>query len=357
MQQELMVLEQNQTWDIVDLPKGKKAIGSKWVYKVKLHADGSVDRYKACLVAKGYNRVEGLIILIGTVHYLEKAVTVRTFLIVASQDNWPIYQVDINNEFLHRFLDEDIYMAAPYGYFVPLGKVCKLKKMLYGLKRVSRQWNLELTNKLISFGFKLEAQIVETKRFLDSAFTIKDLGHAKYFLGLEIACSPDGMSITQHKFVRDIIQDAGLISSKPASTPLPLGVKLSTQDTSVLPDPEPYRRLMLVNGILYFFWGKHSWKTKKQTTVARSTVETEYRCLGSTVCELQWISYLLRDFCVQIPLLIHLSCDNQAAIHIVAQFDVFTKLLPGPAFTSFLSKLSLASFPQAHLEGGMKRLQ
>ncbi|KAL0379086.1 UNVERIFIED_CONTAM: Retrovirus-related Pol polyprotein from transposon RE1 [Sesamum radiatum] len=275
MQQELAALETNETWEIVELPKGKKPIGCKWVYKIKLNPDGSVERYKARLVAKGYTQVEG-IDYFDRFSPVAKAVTVRTFLAIASGLNWPVHQVDINNAFLHDFLDEDIYMTAPEGSSIPPGKVCKLKRSLYGLKQASRQWNLELTAKLISSGFtqshhdhclfikdsinSLVAllvyvddvlitspsldQITTVKQFLDSTFTIKDMGTAKYFLGLEIARSAEGMPITQHKFIRDIIQDSGLQSSKPAATPLPLGIKLTSFSPSPLSDPEPYRCLV-----------------------------------------------------------------------------------------------------------------
>ncbi|KAL0451849.1 UNVERIFIED_CONTAM: hypothetical protein Slati_1163000, partial [Sesamum latifolium] len=196
-----------------------------------------------------------------------------------------------------------------------------------------------------------ELHIIETKRFLLSSFTTKDLEHAKYFLGLEIARSPAGTSIMQNKFIRDIIQDTGLLSSKSASTPLHMGVKLSSQDASVLPDPELYR--CLVGRLLYLSftrpdssfasqyynadWASFvdsrcsltgyciflggaliSWKTKKKTTIAHSTVEAEYRNLGSTVCELKWIPYLPRDLSIQVPLPIPLYCDNQTAFHIAA---------------------------------------
>ncbi|KAL0366922.1 UNVERIFIED_CONTAM: putative mitochondrial protein [Sesamum radiatum] len=136
-----------------------------------------------------------------------------------------------------------------------------------------------------------------------------------------------------------------------------------------------------------------SWKMKKQTTVARSTAEAEYRSLGSTVCELQWISFLLSDLKVSVPTPISLLCDNQAAIHIVANSvfhehtehleidchlvrdkfkagfvlplhisgvdqlaDIFMKSLSGSRFFSLLSKMGLVSFPQVHLEGGLKRI-
>ncbi|KAL0406637.1 UNVERIFIED_CONTAM: Retrovirus-related Pol polyprotein from transposon RE1 [Sesamum latifolium] len=149
MRQELEALEKNNTWEIVPLLEDKKAIGSKWVFKVKLKPDGSVDRYKARLVAKGYNQVEG-VDYIDRFSPVAKAITMRIFLDVASSYNWPLHQIDINNIFLHGYLDEDIYMHAPDGYEVQSGMVCKLKRSLYGLKQAFRQWNLELTSKLLA---------------------------------------------------------------------------------------------------------------------------------------------------------------------------------------------------------------
>ncbi|KAL2236391.1 UNVERIFIED_CONTAM: Retrovirus-related Pol polyprotein from transposon RE1 [Sesamum indicum] len=498
MQNELLALEQNQTWEVTDLPPNKRLIGCKWVYKVKLNPDGSVERYKARLVAKGYSQVEG-------VDYFDrfspvaKVVTVRVFLTVATGSHWAIHQVDINNAFLHGFLEEDIYMEAPAGYDIPSGKCCRLKRSLYGLKQASRQWNQELTNKLLQFGFAQslndyclfikgsgtslifllvyvddllitgpsESLIQEVKMFLDTAFSIKDLGYAKYFLGLEIARSPSGTSVTQHKYIRDIVADAGFDQCKPAPTPLPLGLKLSSQSSPTLDDPEPFRRLVgrllylgftrpdiscaaqqlsqfvhapcqihmdaalhlvrylagcpdlglfiptAVSSVLTAYcdadWASCvdtrrsltgyciflgdaliSWKTKKQSTVSRSTAEAEYRSLGATVCELQWLASLLQDFHINVSTPISLFCDNQAALHIVANpvfhertkhleidchlirdkfksgfilpshipgklqlADVFTKSLPGPSFASFLSKLGLLSLTHAQLEGGL----
>ncbi|KAL0348613.1 UNVERIFIED_CONTAM: Retrovirus-related Pol polyprotein from transposon RE1 [Sesamum angustifolium] len=236
MSQELSALERNNTWEVVTLPKGKKAIGSKWVFKIKLKADGSIDRYKARLVAKGYNQVEG-VDYVDRFSPVAKAVTVRIFLAVASSHGWPIHQVDINNAFLHGFLDEDIYMHAPDGYHVQPGQVCA------GLVGS----DCYVDDVLITC--PSEDKITEVKHFLDAAFTIKDLGHAKYFLGLEIARSTAGTSITQHKFIRDIVRDAGLLSAKSVSSPLPVGLKLSSHSSIPLIDPEPYRRL--VGRLLY----------------------------------------------------------------------------------------------------------
>lgn len=105
MESELQLLDANNTWDLTYLPQYKKAIGSKWVYKIKHNLNGSIARYKACLVAKGYDQVEG-------VDYFEsfslvaKLVTVHLFISIAPAHSWPLYQLDINNVFLHGFLDE-----------------------------------------------------------------------------------------------------------------------------------------------------------------------------------------------------------------------------------------------------------
>ncbi|KAL0383111.1 UNVERIFIED_CONTAM: Retrovirus-related Pol polyprotein from transposon RE1 [Sesamum calycinum] len=292
----------------------------------------------------------------------------------------------INNAFLHGYVEEDIFMLPPDGAPIQSGKVFKLKRSLYGLKQASRQWNQELTSKLLAYGFSQsqhehclfikqsaagtlillvyvddvlltgpsEVEIAEVKHFLDSKFTIKDLGPAHYFLGLEITCTAD-TSITQHKYARDIIQDSGLTTCKPASTPLLLGVKLSNHHTDPLPDPGSYRRL------------------------------TGLGALTPNV--------LCQDLHLASATPIPLYYDNQAAIHIVgnpvfhertkhieidchlirynfkfgfilpsyvpskSQFaDIFTKSLCASLFRSFVTKMCLVSPSQVQLEGELLRI-
>ena len=115
MSQELNALEANHTWVLTSLPPGKHPIGFKWVYKLKFKSDGSIERYKACLVAKGYNQQEG-IDYFETFSHVAKLVTVRSFVAIVAAEGWSLTQLDVNNAFLHGDLDEEVYMSLPLGY-------------------------------------------------------------------------------------------------------------------------------------------------------------------------------------------------------------------------------------------------
>lgn len=132
---ELQALEENNTWTLTPLPPGKRPIGCKWIFKTTLNSDGSVERYKARLVARGYTQIEGLDFH-ETFAPVAKLVTVRCVLAITASRSWHLYQLDVNNAFLHGDLNEDVYMKLPPGY----GKkgetrVCHLEKSLYGIKQ------------------------------------------------------------------------------------------------------------------------------------------------------------------------------------------------------------------------------
>jgi hypothetical protein len=148
MSDELLALEQNNTWIITDLPHGKSAIDCKYIYKTKFHADGTNERLKAKLVAKGFTQKAG-IDYTETCSPVIKLVTVKVLLFIAAIKGWCLLQFDVNNVFLQGDLKEEIYMRRPPGYSVGrTNQVCKLLRSLYGLKQASR-----FSISLIAFGF------------------------------------------------------------------------------------------------------------------------------------------------------------------------------------------------------------
>ncbi|CAI7908509.1 unnamed protein product [Closterium sp. NIES-54] len=130
MESELKSIEENGTWELVELPEGRKAITSKWLFKIKSDADGKIERYKSRLVAKGYQQNE-------KVDYKElfasvvKPTTLRTLLAGAAIKRWVVKQMDVTTAFFNGVLEEEIFMAQPEGFDDGSGRVLRLKKALY----------------------------------------------------------------------------------------------------------------------------------------------------------------------------------------------------------------------------------
>nr|XP_016482304.1 PREDICTED: uncharacterized protein LOC107803184 [Nicotiana tabacum] len=154
IQAEIKALEDNKTWELVSLPQLQKAIGCKWVYKIKYKALGEVERFKALLVAKGYIQRECLDYQ-ETFSPVVKIVTVRSVLSIAASRQWSIHQMDVYNAFLQEDLSDEMYMEILQGFngLKYKFKVCKLLKSFYGLKQASRQWNLKQISALLDAGF------------------------------------------------------------------------------------------------------------------------------------------------------------------------------------------------------------
>ena len=124
---------------MVPKPPNRKPIGCKWVFRVKHNSDGSVSKYKARLVPKGFHQQPGFDFK-ETFSPVVKPITIRTILTLATSFHWDLQQIDINNAFLNGKLEKTVYMQQPPGFEHDSNLVCKLNKALYGLKKAPRAW-------------------------------------------------------------------------------------------------------------------------------------------------------------------------------------------------------------------------
>ncbi|RVW24667.1 Retrovirus-related Pol polyprotein from transposon TNT 1-94 [Vitis vinifera] len=278
MNEEMKSLQKNETWELVECPPGKKPVGCRWIYTVKYKADGSIERFKARLVAKGYTQTYG-IDYTETFAPVAKINTVRVLLSLAANLDWPLQQFDVKNAFLHGELSEEVYMDLPPGCMVSekqCQKVCKLKKSLYGLKQSPRAWFGRFTKSMRAFGYrqsnsdhtlflkkqhgKITTLIVYVddmvvtgndpeerkalQNYLSREFEMKDLGPLKYFLGIEVSRSSEGIFLSQRKYALDLLQETGMSGCQPVNTPIEEGLKLCVEPNQVSTDKGRYQRLV-----------------------------------------------------------------------------------------------------------------
>ena len=169
MKDEINSLKRNNVWDLIQLPEGRKAIGCKWLYKIKYNADGNVERYKARLVAQGFNQ-RYWIDYEETFSPVVRFESVRTVIALATKYGLELHQMDVKAAFLNGELKEDIYMKQP-EVFIEKDKdilVCKLRKSIYGLKQSARCWNTELNKQIKKMGFNQSSS--------DPCIYVRDLG-------------------------------------------------------------------------------------------------------------------------------------------------------------------------------------
>ena len=154
MEQEYDALVENGTWDLVDLPPDRKAIDSKWIFKLKRNPDGSIDRFKARLVIRGYQQVPGMDFA-ETFSPVVRATSIKVLLSIIAQEDLESCQVDVTTAFLNAPLDHfDIYMLQPHEFEDGSNRVCYLKKSLYGLKQAPLDWHEHVTSILRDMGFE-----------------------------------------------------------------------------------------------------------------------------------------------------------------------------------------------------------
>ncbi|CAJ2656651.1 unnamed protein product [Trifolium pratense] len=303
MDAEIEAIEKNNTWELVELPKGEKAVGVKWIYKTKVNEKGEIDKFKARLVAKGYTQKYGI-------DYSEvfapvaRHDTIRMVIALAALNNWTVFQLDVKSAFLHGELVEQVFVEQPPGY---------------------------------------------VKQSMMKEFEMTDLGMMKYFLGIEVVQSAAGIFICQKKYAQEVLERFKMDDCNPVQIPIVPGTKLTRDVEGTKIDNTYYKQMVgslmyitatrpdltyavslissdsdyagdlddrkSTSGYVFLLSGAAvSWSSKKQPVVTLSTTEAEFIAAASCVCQGIWLRRILEEVkhTQQGPLM--LFCDNSSTI-------------------------------------------
>jgi hypothetical protein len=216
MMEEYASIMKNDVWEVVPRPEGKRVVGSKWIYKFKHGADESVEKYKACFVAKGFVQKEG-VDYEETFAPMARYSSIRAIISLVAEMGWRVHQIDVKTAFLNGVIEEEVYIEHPEGFEVRDWDthVCRLRRALYRLKQAPRASYSRIDSHLREMGFhwsevdrnlyflagevplilvlyvddlfltRDEQLITNCKANLAAKFEMKYLGLMHYFLGLD----------------------------------------------------------------------------------------------------------------------------------------------------------------------------
>lgn len=302
---------------------GHKPIGLKWVFKLKKNSEGEVVKHKARLVAKGYVQKKGIDFdeVFAPVARLD---TVRLMLAMAANRGWQVHHLDVKSAFLHRELEEEVYVSQPEGYVVKGREqyVLKLSKALYGLRQAPRAWNVRLDRSLKKLKFRRcvseqavyirgegknaiilgvyvddlivtgenPTEINEFKKQMTSEFEMSDLGLLSYYLGIEVGQYKDFTTVKQSCYAKKILEEFGMSQCNATKFPMDLGTKLHSDKGGKPVDATQYRRvigclryLLHTRPDLAYSVGVASRFMEKPTTMHMNAVKQILRYLKGTV--------------------------------------------------------------------------
>jgi hypothetical protein len=270
-----LLVSKNQTWDLVELPKGRQVIRNKWVLKVKQDRDGN-QRLKARLVAKGYSQRKGIDFQ-DTYSPVVKYETIRILLSIAAVRKLNLTQFDVKTAFLYGTITEELYMEQPEGFNDGSGRVCKLNKSLYGLKQSPRAWNETIKEVLIErelsqlmsdncvfvdidkslfLSLYVDDGLIFSRSKEEADSVIRSIrekfeltvSEARQYIGLEIDQEEDAIYIGQQKYIEKILREFDMSDCKPVNTPSTPGIKTSEEPTTA-PYKEAVGALMFLSNV------------------------------------------------------------------------------------------------------------
>ncbi|GJW15491.1 putative ribonuclease H-like domain-containing protein [Tanacetum coccineum] len=376
MQDELLQFKLQQVWTLVDLPYGKRAIGTKWIYRNKKYERGIVVKIKARLVAQGYTQEEGI-------DYDEvfapvaRIKAIRLFLAYASFKDFIVYKMDVKSTFLYGKIEEEVYVCQPLGFEDPEfpDRFYKIDKTLF-IKRFKGDILLvQVYVNDIIFGSTRKEMCTEFEKMMHKKFQMSSAGELTFFLGLQVTQKVDGIFISQDKYVDEILKKFGFSTVKTASTPMETSKPLMKDENAEDVDVHLYRSM--IGSLIYLtssrpdiiylkgqpklglwypkdspfdleaytdsdyagesldkksttggcqFLGSRliSWQCKKQTVVANSTTETEYVAASNFYVQVLWIQNQMLDYGYKF-MNTKIFIDNESTICIVKSLVFHSK--------------------------------
>ncbi len=249
--QEKRAFEGMGMYNVIPRPQGHKVVGSKWVFHIKRGPDGTVQKYKAQLVARGFTQIEG-IDYDETFTPVAKLTSLRTILALSNEHDLEVHQMDVKSAYLNGALKEEIYMEPPPGFNLPDGMVLKLAKAVYGMKQGGWVWYEDIRETLKQMGYKCtEAdhtvftradlsmstialymdditmvskdlqKINKDKEALKQKYEMTDLGELNWILGIRVTWDRHvgTIALSQEKFAEEVLERFEKTGLHPISTP------------------------------------------------------------------------------------------------------------------------------------------
>ncbi|GJS64388.1 putative ribonuclease H-like domain-containing protein [Tanacetum coccineum] len=361
MQEELLQFKLQKVWTLVDLPNGKRAIGTKWVFRNKKYERGIVVRNKARLVAQGYTQEEGIDYdeVFAPVARIE---AIRLFFAYASFMGFIVYQMDVKSAFLYGTIKEEVYVCQPPGFEDPQfpDKVYKVEKALYGLHQAPRAWYETLSTYLLENGFRrdtidktlfikkdkgdiLLVQVyvddiifrstkkslcVEFEPMMHKRLQMSSIGELTFFLGLQTVSTPietnkallkdeEAEDVDVHLYRSMIGSLMYLTSSRPGIMFVVCACASDYAGASL-------DRKSTTGGCLFLGKRLISWQCKKQTIVANSTTKAEYVVAANCYGQVLWIQNQMLDYGFNF-MNTKMHINNESTIYIVKNLVFYSK--------------------------------